>query len=164
MWHQRAKWDSATSTWKAYRPVFHAVGFNKNLVCDSKAGAVYNLSTTVYTDVDGDELRRLRSSPHTVNESKRVFYDRFELELESGLGLASGQGSDPTVMMRYSDDGGKTWSNERTASAGARGSYGTRVRFLQCGSGRDRIWEVTMSDPVPWRLVDAYIDAAGGEH
>jgi hypothetical protein len=66
---------------------------------------------------------------------------------------------DPQIMLRFSDDGGKTWSNERWISAGQQGTYKTRCRFRRLGRSRDRVYEVVVSDPIPWRIVDAYLDA-----
>jgi hypothetical protein len=63
----------------------------------------------------------------------------------------------PTMMMRYSDDGGKTWSNERTADTGAVGNYKARVIYRRLGSGRDRVIELSVTDPIPWRLIEGYL-------
>ena len=79
--------------------------------------------------------------------------------METGRGLQSGQGSDPQVMMQYSDDGGRTWSNERWVSAGAAGKYKTRVRWGRCGSGRDRVWKVRYTEPTFFQINEAYINA-----
>ena len=82
--------------------------------------------------------------------------------METGIGLATGQGSDPQVMLRWSDDGGETWSNEHWRSAGKIGVYKARVLWNRLGSSRDRVYEITMSDPVPWRIIDAMIRMSAG--
>lgn len=61
---------------------------------------------------------------------------------------------DPQIMLRYSDDGAKTWSNEDWKSAGAEGEYRTRIEWRKKGRSRDRVIEIAVSDGVPWRLVD----------
>jgi hypothetical protein len=155
IWHRRQKWDSMTSSWKQYRALFHAIVFNRNLVCDALGGAIYDFSTATYVDADGEELRRVRRSPHMGQENALIFYDLFELYLEEGPGVATGQGADPEVMMRYSNDGGRTWSSWRTRKAGKIGEYGTRARWLRCGSGRDRVWEIAMTDPVGYLITGA---------
>lgn len=68
----------------------------------------------------------------------------------------------PQVMMRFSDDGAKTWSNERTVGAGALGQYRARVRFSRLGRSRGRTTEITVSDACPWRIADAYMLAESG--
>jgi hypothetical protein len=88
--------------------------------------------------------------------------DRFTLGVDSGVGTTSGQGSAPTVMLRSSDDFGRTWSNERSASLGAIGKYSTDVFWTRCGSST-RSWtpEISVSDPVPLRLTGASIIGRG---
>lgn len=68
---------------------------------------------------------------------------------------------DPVVMLRISNDGGKTWLPEQMRSAGRTGEYGHRVRWNRLGHGRRRVFEVSVSDPTPWRLVGAYLELAG---
>jgi hypothetical protein len=79
-----------------------------------------------------------------------------------GLGGAEQLGSDPQMMLRWSDDGGRTWSNEHWESAGRLGRYSWRVIWNRLGTGRSRIFEVVVTDPVAWRLVDAYVQLAKG--
>jgi len=159
LWHERGFWSSDAQDFLNYRPQLHAVAFGRNLVCDSDSGKIYSLSSTVYRDVDDEELRRVRRSPHLSNENKRLFFPYFELECDRGVGLLEGQGSDPQVGLRYSNDGGSTWGETRFRSLGARGQTGTRVRWDMCGSGRDRVWELWSSDPVATRWHDAYVGA-----
>ena len=87
-----------------------------------------------------------------------MFISSFELDVEVGLGATTGQGVDPQVMMRYSGDGGKTWSSEEYRSAGPLGEYSTRVRWNRCGMARRKVFEVAVSDPIPWRILNAYIE------
>ena len=66
-------------------------------------------------------------------------------------------------MIRWSDDGGHTWSREHWTSAGKQGNYRARVILRRCGRSRDRIWEVVVSDPnYPWALIAAYLDVIQG--
>lgn len=163
-WHERAFWDVRQARWLAYRPQFHCFAFGKHLVQDRETGVIYEMSTEFGNDVDGEQIRRVRRCPHLSNEKNRLFVNEFELDLEAGLGLQSGQGADPQVMLRVSFNGGKTWGNERMVSAGRVGEYGARAGWNRLGSGRDVVIEVSVSDPVPWRLVDAYIDVTSGLH
>lgn len=76
--------------------------------------------------------------------------------------LEANNGAAATVMLRWSNDGGQTWSATRTASAGAIGEYDTDVSFRRMGAGRDRVFEISMSDAIPWRVIDAFLDTRGG--
>lgn len=65
------------------------------------------------------------------------------------------------LMLRWSDDGGHLYSNEHILSIGAVGQYAFRCYLNRLGRSRDRIFEVSCSDPIPWRFVDAYLMARG---
>ena len=74
------------------------------------------------------------------------------------FGYAPGVLQNPQVMLRWSDDGGHTWSNEHWASMGALGAYGTRVIWRRLGMTeklRDRVYEVSGTDPVKVSIVGA---------
>jgi len=169
LWHQRGTWNEVTGSWTSWRPRYHAFAFGEHRILDSGAGqavgagnpsSLYRMGSDLYEDIDGGAIRRVRRAPALMAENKRVFYSDFELDLEPGLGT-SGQGEDPQVMMRMSDDGGKTWGIERMRSAGKTGEYGTRVRWNRLGAARRRVYEVSVSDPIPWRLTGAYLNANG---
>ena len=67
-------------------------------------------------------------------------------------------GSNPQVMLRFSNDGGRTWSAEKWRPAGKQGEYGKRVRWNRLGNGRRRVFEVVVTDPIQWRIVGAYLN------
>lgn len=162
LWAERCYWDTVRAVEEAWRPCFHAFAFGKHLVLDRDGSSVYEMRADLGSDVGGAAIRRVRRAPHVASEHKRIFVSELEVHLEAGLGLSSGQGVNPLVMLRKSTDGGKTWGNERTCAAGALGEYKARVAWNRLGSGRDLVFEVSVSDPIPWRLVDAYIDVAAG--
>jgi hypothetical protein len=96
-----------------------------------------------------------------ATENERIGFDSLEVHLETGLGLAHGQGVDPQIMLRWSNDGGQTWEPEQWTSAGRMGAYRTRAIWRRLGIARDRVFEIAMTDPIPWRLIDAYIKLRG---
>lgn len=167
-WHKRGFWNPNIMAFEAYRPQCHAfafggVGFGVHLVGDRESGVIASLSTDVATDIDGTSLiRRVRQSPHVSDDQATLFTHSFQIDVEVGLGLASGQGRDPTLMLQVSDDGGKTWGSERWRSAGAQGAYTTRVIWNRCGASRDRVYRLVVTDPVPWRIASASFDLEGG--
>lgn len=161
-WHERGEWLEEEYRFGIWRPCFHVFVFGQHRVLDLNGSGVYELSEAYGTNVDGEVIRRLRRSPGLVNENKLMFYAQFELDLEPGLGTVSGQGSDPMVMLRMSNNGGKTWGNETLRSAGRMGEYGTRVIWNRCGAARRRVFEVSVSDPIPWRVLNAYLKVSPG--
>lgn len=159
-WHQRGTWVPAQGKYLSdtYGGQTHTYCFGKHWVGDSVSGNVYAQSNTTYTD-NGNVIRRLRSAPHMTDENKRSRYDRLELFLQKGTVPA---GSDPQFTLRTSDDGGFTWSHERTIGVGGIGEYGHRVIWRRLGSGRDRVYEVSTSMDGPVAIVDAFLNIQPG--
>jgi hypothetical protein len=74
------------------------------------------------------------------------------------------QGADPQVMLRFSDDGGHTWSNEHWASMGKVGQYYRRVFWRRLGMTlklRDRVYEISGTDPVKIDIMGAELLLSG---
>lgn len=69
---------------------------------------------------------------------------------------------DPMISMRYSNDSAHTWSNEYMAPCGQAGEFSKRVMFRRLGRARDRVYEISMSDPIPWRIIAGYLEVATG--
>lgn len=160
LWHKRLIWVNDGETpahFEAWRPLYHAFAFGKHLVGDRTAGRIYEMGTHLYSDVDDTPLRRVRRAPILYSGGDRVFIPEFRLDMPVGIGLNSGQGVNPLVMMRMSRNGGKSWGSERTRSAGAMGKNDTFVRWNKCGQARSPVVEVSVSDPVPWTFVNAYL-------
>jgi len=67
-------------------------------------------------------------------------------------------GYNPEVMLRWSDDGGHTWSNEHWSPVGKIGAYYHRVFWRRLGMTlklRDRVYEVSGTDPVKTVIMGA---------
>ena len=73
------------------------------------------------------------------------------------------RGADPVMVVDWSDDHGRTWSNGREISMGAMGNYKVRCKTYRLGYARDRVYRVTISDPVKRVILSAELDAVGGE-
>jgi hypothetical protein len=64
----------------------------------------------------------------------------------------------PQFMLRWSDDGGHTWSNEHWRGGGAVGAYGTRIMWWRLGMTlklRDRVYELSGTDPIQIAIMGA---------
>jgi hypothetical protein len=69
----------------------------------------------------------------------------------------------PQAMLRWSDDGGHTWSSEHWTSMGRIGEYGHRTIWRRLGMTlklRDRVYEVSGTDPVKIAIVGAELQAS----
>jgi len=67
-------------------------------------------------------------------------------------------------MLDWSDDGGHTWSSERTVSFGKIGEYSHRARFTRLGSSRERYYRIKVTDPVNWVLLEGHLQAEPFSH
>jgi hypothetical protein len=161
-WHERGFWNSTARQYEAIHVQSHVYSFGKHLVADTTSGNIYQMATTLATETDGTGIRRLRRTPHLSKTGDFVFHSGLQIDLEVGLGLISGQGIDPQVMLRWSNDGGKTFGNEHWQTAGQMGAYKTRVFWTRLGRARDRVYELVMTDPVPWRIARAFLDLEPG--
>ena len=156
-WHRRTSYPQE-GRWRANCHVFFA---NKHLVGDHSNGKIYELDFDTFTD-DSEVIKRKRITPPVFNEGKNLFHSQLEIFFEPGVGLSSGQGSDPMAMLRYSDDGGFTWSNEIWRSVGKIGKYKWRAVWNRLGVSRNRVYELTVSDPVKWVITSANLEAEAG--
>lgn len=151
LWHERQSYGFDTWNWA------NAVQFaGKVLVGSTTSNVIGELSTTTYADL-GDTQRAEWTYQPFGAEGARVYHDKLELTLEVGVGLTSGQGSAPVVMLDVSDDGGRTWRALPTKSIGAIGKYQTRVTWHALGSSFQRVYRLAVSDPVKLAVVDTIL-------
>jgi hypothetical protein len=89
---------------------------NKAYAADYGAAKIYLLDKTAYTD-NGMAIRREVDTRHFFKDYDRVTVDEIVADMETGVGLAVGQGVDPQVMMQISRDGGRTFGRGNLALA-----------------------------------------------
>jgi len=159
-WHERAGWNTALGEFTRHRSNCQCNFGGNTIVGDFENGNIYTLDLDVYADNGGIQkwLRSWRALPTGQNNLKRSAHHSLQLDVESGTGLNDGQGSDPEVMLRFSDDGGHTWSNEHWSKMGKIGQYFKRVFWRKLGMTlklRDRVYEVSGTDPVKMVIVGA---------
>ncbi len=174
IWHKRAEWHEDTAIWTPHRSWNHTFAFGKHLVGDWKSGNIYEMKLAVdnnngsysFVTDNGTPIRRLRRSPTLVQEMQWIYHQEFVADFATGLGpqppLQDGDGNDrsPQAMLRWSDDRGSTWSNEHVMDCGFAGQYTARAIVRRLGRSRYRVYELSVTDPIPWTLVDAYLRAA----
>jgi len=161
LWHERAWRNPNTGQLTRWRPSCHVYANGEHLVGDFELGVVCALDLDANTD-DGAPILRLRRTTTSEALQQRMFYSGLQIDMETGVGVDDGQGAAPLLMLRYSNDGGHTWSPERTSTVGAAGQYGARAKFNRLGSGRNRVWEITMTDPVKFAVLGAVVDGEPG--
>jgi hypothetical protein len=163
-WHERAGWNNGSFT--RHRSNCQMNFGDEIVVGDFENGNIYAFDQDVYADNGSIQrwLRAWRALPTGQNTLKRTAHHTLQLDCESGVGLNTGQGSNPQVMLRWSDDGGHTWSNEHWAEMGGIGEYGHRVFWRRLGMTmklRDRVYEISGTDPVKIAIMGAELNISG---
>lgn len=157
-------YDAVTNRWHKRRTYgcdgrhlsnSHVFFNNKHYVGDYRNGKIYELSETTYTD-DDEPIERWRIGSYIAPDNKPLTHSRFEMEFEAGVGNAAAP--NPQAMLTWSDDGGRTWSNEVTAPIGAQGEYGQRAEWGPLGSAIQRLYKVKVSDPVKVAMIRAIVN------
>lgn len=186
LWHERGFWNVDLGEYEAHRGRCHCMvtsnGVTKHLIGDRQNGGFYFQEMEFYLDqfnrttLENGQypIRAMRRTPGIDQELTRIEYSNFQLDMEPGVGLdglgslmtpgvsaAQFRGVDPVLMLRWSGDGGFTWSNEVRASAGLIGQYGRRAIWRRLGVSRNRTWEIVMTDPVRRVWTGAIINGTG---
>jgi hypothetical protein len=99
-----------------------------------------------------------------VSDFQRQYFAELQIQFQPGVGLDVGQGQNPQAMLRWSSDGGSTYSSEHWTSIGLIGKYQNRAIWRRLGTARDRIFEVVVTDPVKCVIVSANLKAEAGEN
>jgi hypothetical protein len=156
-WHERA-WRTPANQLTRVRDNCHVFHQRQHLVGDWENGNVYRLDLDAYTD-DGQPIPRIKAFQHMTADGARQCFDKLTLDMEAGI---SPTGTDAQIYLRWSDDGGKTWSNMLTTSLGTTGRYKHKPTFNRLGMGRDRVFEVSTTANAKIVLQGAFLDARRG--
>ena len=158
LWHERSH-----ILWGRHHGNCYARAYGQHLIGDWQKGTVYTMRLEAYTD-HGQAIQRLAVAPPMHDSRQRLTINSLELDMESGVGVSTGQGSNPQARLDWSDDGGETWSNEHWAEIGQVGRYLTRVIWRRLGSARQRHFRMTITDPVPVIIMGAYVETERGRN
>lgn len=151
-WHQ---WSSNIdgNALSRHRASCHVFAFGRHYVGDYNSGKIYTIEPDVYTE-DGEEIIRDRICQNIEAENE-FSLDEVEIKFEAGVGLVTGQGSNPQMMFRTSKDGGYRWGNEQWRSAGRIGEHSMRAVWRKQGRSRNRALWLRVTDPVKWVITGA---------
>lgn len=161
-WHDRDSVDALFNSLGRYRARGAINAFGKIIVGDAFTGLVGQLDWSTYAEYGNP----MRGQIRTLNQHKdryRVFCSRFELDMQFGTGVSTGQGMDPRMRLRRSVDGGMSfgaWQPPR--SIGLVGEYGRRARWLRQGQGREMLWDLEYAGPIPATVIQAHADMLQG--
>lgn len=126
-------------------------------VADGISGKIYRLNPEAYSDA-GTPIVRIRQAPHLSAEQKVMRHNRLQLDMDVGTVTAA-----PTVSLAVSDDGGKTFTGEKSITAGASGETKKRLIWRRLGRARDRVYRVTTEATEAISYTAAYLDIQAGD-
>ena len=192
-WHERASWSDGQfgRHWGVNQMAFNSeivIGDyrNGNLYA-------FDLDVYADNNQTQRWLRSWRALPTGQNDLKRTAHHTLQLDAQAGhLLIAAGPpnnliaenndlllteggevigvesqsliNTQPLFMLRWSDDGGHTWSNEHLATGGAVGEYARRIFWRRLGMTlklRDRVYELSGTDPIKIAIMGAELNLSG---
>ncbi len=125
-------------------------------VSDFSNGNIYTLDGGAYTD-NGTTILRELCTRHASSDFNVFTIDEVYLDMETGVGLVSGQGSNPQISLEVSKDNGRTFGPPLISYLGPLGNYLYRVIWRRFGSARDFVFRFRMTDPVKFAITAAAI-------
>ncbi len=156
-WHERTYVNPTTSEEDYYLIQYIARIGQLNIGAGSRSGKIYDFSFK-YFDDDGAPIRCLRTTAPTTADFKYGGIDKLSLRMMTGESLQNGNGSNPQVMLRYSNDGGHTWSNTLYRDMGKVGEYNHKITWNRLGSADEWVFEFSIQEPINFSLIKASIE------
>ena len=154
-WHERVSWNPNNTSLLRWRANQIVPAFGRTYVGDAFSGAIGLLDPTAFTEY-GNTIQGYAISAPIHQDRKRITHQCLELDMETGVGLPAGQGSNPSIVLDWSDDGGRTFKPiQLPRSFGAIGQTRTRVRWLRLGQSRVRYYRIQITDPVKRTIIAA---------
>lgn len=143
MWHDRESYGE--TRWRARSSVR---AWGKEIVGDSLTGNLYYLDGDTFTE-GGNPLIWGMDTPVVHAFPNGAIVDAIHVDMATGVGTISGQGSNPILMLSWSKDGGTTWTGDRELELGIRGN-GVRITARRVGrfGPKGIIFRLRVSDPV----------------
>jgi hypothetical protein len=157
LWHER---ESVNNQGKDGRWVAncHAYFAGKNLIGDFQTGVIYEIDPDVYTE-NGTVIKREVIGTTMFKNFARMSLSKFVVVMDTGVGIATGQGIDPQLVGRFSDNGGKTYTDELWQPIGAEGSFLTEVFWTKIGGkARSFIARLNYSEPTKFQIAGAFVE------
>ena len=157
IWHERA-WANTISGVLEHHLVQYATTLSQLQLCGGiRSGKIYMMKPDVYTE-DEVTISRIRVTAPVYDPDMYGLLGIDNLSVRLSTGLAE-LGEEPEIALRYSNDGGFTWSDETLRrSTGATGQYAKRVDWNRLGVSREWLFEFTITEPGPFSIIDATID------
>lgn len=162
LWHERASLIDGELRRHKLQTLKYFPFLGTQIAADFETNSIYQVNNNIFT-FNGEPISRERTFPHISAGGMLMRCNALRIDMEVGTGTNDeGQGFDPKVILTWSDDDGKTWSNERYASIGKIGETKVRVIFRRLGSYRKRVYKLRITDPVNVNILAVDIDVEVG--
>lgn len=149
-WHERSSRISNVDRY--WRPAAIVEAFDRLYVFDAFSGKVGHLDLDTYTEF-GEQIISTRITTVFAADAKPAIMDRLQAIVETGVGVLGAD--EPLVLLSYSDDGGRTYTNDREGSLGDVGQYRKRVKWHRLGRFYQRVLRIRISAPVRRAIINA---------
>lgn len=156
LWHKMASFPESGR----HRGNWFVSFSGKNLVGDYENGAIYEMSMNILDEAGEEIVRRWTMGEASGEDGNKLFHHDLIVKLETGL--TADTETESMMMMDYTDNGGKTWSNERLLSAGLIGHYEGELRAKRLGCARRRHYRLKTSASRKWGILGVNLKASPG--
>lgn len=134
--------------------------YDKNII--AKGGELLELDLNTFTQ-DTDTMIRERITQEVNSDilgekGREVKMSKLKLIMQTGVGLALGQGVNPRMRIETSIDGGDSFKHSAWVEIGRAGESRKKVVLDQLLTAEGFIFRFTISDPVPISIYSAAID------
>jgi len=150
---------SSTTQNSAYSATSSISVYGRTYVANK--GKWLTLELDEYTQDSDVTLRRrttgeLQAKDFSLNSDSMVM-SRLTLDVEQGVGLVTGQGSVPRIMVEVSIDSGRSFPHVAWMELGRLGEHTLRTEVDLIARGQSFIFRLNMSDPVPLTIKGAWL-------
>lgn len=167
-WHERTYLDELgkTSNWKG---MYSTYNYKTVFVGHKDCNAIYSINSEKF---DNDEpymdgvsyIQRLKTTPIISSNGVNIRYNSAQFVCQQGVGLNANNidyvGKNPILMIRISNDGGVSWTGVKyNVEIGKIGETDKRTKLVRLGTARNRVFEISCTDPVELVLLNVIIDA-----
>ena len=139
----------------AWRVGGHGILGNKNIGGSRLQAQSLELDLSTFTDVGQEMIRRRRTQ---IIHQNNYELDFWSLVLDVTTATTISPSANPLIKMRYSNDGGQTWSDWLFESLGRIGETQHRVKWDKLGAGRNRVFEFECSEDLNLTIQGGYAE------
>jgi len=151
-WHERSFYNAQFGADEYHLAQYAANVGQLTIMAGIRNGRIFKSSPSVYEDfLQPIRRRRVTALQHDVENYNLIGVDRVAVR----IGIADSNVVSPKITMRYSNDGGHTWSHHLIRDLGAVGEYAKSITWNRLGVAREWLFEFSIVEPMPFSIIDA---------